>query len=179
MLKTLCAFLLTILSVCIFAETYTLSNDNITVEITTEGNTAYFSSIINKHTNTENIEKSTGETRNMWSFQAKVADQFASEPIDMLPADAEKLSVSSSPNKIVLTWKNVKKADWNKGFDIIVTGEIGKVTPSNEKIFHYDPISDTLWHIKIISHTKDYAIWLINFPNIIVHFATGDEFFSG
>ena len=179
MLKTLCAFLLAILSVCIFADTYTLSNDNISVEITTEGNTAYFSSIINKRTNTENIEKSTGEVRNMWYFQAKVADQFASEPIDMFPKDAEKLSVSSSPNKIVLTWKNVKKADWNKGFDVIVTGELGKVTPLNNDISHYNPISDTLWDIKIISHTKDYAIWLINFPNIIVHFATGDEFFSG
>ena len=59
--------------------------------------------------------------------------------------------VSKSYNKIVFTWLDVKKEDWNKGFDVIVTGEKSGL--------------ETLWHI--------------NFPNIVFRFRTGDTWFSG
>ena len=83
----------------------------------------------------------------------------------MLPGDANNFKVSKSYNKIVFTWLDVKKEDWNKGFDVIVTGEKSGL--------------ETSWHIKIISKTEEYGIWQINFPNIVFRFRTGDTWFSG
>ncbi|MBQ0104522.1 MAG: hypothetical protein KBT47_00620, partial [Armatimonadetes bacterium] len=148
----------------VYCKDYSFSTDKVSVTLTQEDKSVYFSSIINKNTNTECIRKEIGKKNNIWAFQVKKSREYASDPIDMLPTDAEKLTVKNG-NKIVLTWKNVKKTDWKSGFDVIVTGE-----KSND---------ETLWHIKINSKTEDWGIWQVNFPFVTVKFEDGDEAFCG
>ncbi|MBQ7256878.1 MAG: hypothetical protein IJS60_04220 [Abditibacteriota bacterium] len=148
-----------------YCNTYEFDTKNINITFKNEDKLLYISSILNKNTNTECIESNIGAKRNIWFFQVKKNKEYSSAPIDMLPGDANNFKVSKSYNKIVFTWLDVKKEDWNKGFDVIVTGEKSGL--------------ETLWHIKIISKTEEYGIWQINFPNIVFRFRTGDTWFSG
>ena len=155
-----------ILSINISAADWTIKTNKLKISLKVlTSNTVYFSSIENRETNTETILPNPGKIQNIWAFDVKKSMEFSSDPITLTGEDAKELSVTENRNTIVLTWKDVKKNNMTKGFDVIVTGKKNG--------------DDINWNINIKSNTKEWAVWNCNFPQITLSFRNGDELFSG
>lgn len=155
-----------LLLLCVFAgaETYTMSNDrmSLSVEIGPDNNSA-ISSIKDMTTGQEFI-KGINPDSPLWNFIIK-KDGMPDDPhpITLFPKDAEKVTAEKTDKGYIFIYKNVKKPDMDDSFDVTCAAE--------------QKDCNTYWDIRI-TPGKKYGIWEVNYPVIAnIDTQNGDNFY--
>ncbi|MBQ0104974.1 MAG: hypothetical protein KBT47_02935 [Armatimonadetes bacterium] len=150
-MKSLFCFLLIVFSVCVFAQDYNIKNKDISVTLTeTRPNNLVFSEISNLKTGKNMIVRPKAED-SLWMIEVRKGTDEATK-LELFPENADFMNVTKSKDTLKMVWENVKKGDMDNGFDVYATCRIKGI--------------DSFWNIKIKTHSKDYSIWSVKYPNV-------------
>lgn len=157
MKKLFFVFTLICLCVCAFADTITLANNNIKVDLFKNGSKVGIKQISGYGTDFLAEKESA-----LWTLEVIKDREYGKENIVLKPGDSEVLSVvKNTGTNLILRWENVKTKDMTSGFDVTA-----KIWLKGENSY---------WNLSV-SANKEYGLYAVAYPYIeALDAKNGDE----
>lgn len=161
MKKILFTIFIFLITIVLFAETYTIKNENMTLGFNVYENNNINTSIIKDNINGVDFILDPIKDKSLWSICVKKDKDYSGEEINLYPYNAKLFKCKENGDNIKLYWHNVKNDNMNTGFNVTIYVSLSK--------------ENSYWTIEV-SPNKEYGIWTVTFPRISdINAQDGDE----
>lgn len=151
MKKIFLFILMVLVSVAVYAETWTLENNLMTLSLEkSDANDVHVSRIFDKKSSTDYIS-SIIASKHIFDIDVTIDKDYAGTKYTISPRNSESITSKIDNNVLTINFNNVKTKEMTSGFNVVVTVELKN--------------NNSYWHIKV-DPNNEYGIFRVTFPII-------------